>query len=70
MKQALSTNFEIFHKIGAIEKEILGLKLDVLKKLAPAGKKTTSFKGILKDVDVADKDIALAKKSLYSKVRG
>jgi len=70
MKQALSTNFKMFHKLGTIEKEIVDLKLDILKKLAPAGKKTTSFKGVLKSVDVTDEDIAIAKKSLYSKVSG
>ena len=69
MKQTLSTNFEMFHKLGTIEKEIMDLKLDILKKLAPIGKKTTSFKGILKGVDVTDEDISLAKKSLYSKTR-
>lgn len=70
MKQALSTNFKMFHKLGTIEKEIVDLKLDILKKLAPIGKKTTSFKGVLKGVDVSDEDIVLAKKSLYGKVMG
>ena len=69
MKQALSSNFDMFHKLGTIEKEIMDLKLHILKKLTPIGKKSTSFKGILKGMDVSDEEISLAKKSLYSKTR-
>ena len=55
-------------KIEAIEKEVKDLKLSILKKLAPTGKKAVSLKGILKGVEVTDEDINSAKKSLYSKV--
>ncbi|MBI4684167.1 MAG: hypothetical protein HY755_03095 [Nitrospirae bacterium] len=67
MKQAVK-NIDILHKIETIEKEVMGLKLSVLKKLSPTGKKIVSLKGILKGVDVTDKDITSAKQSLYSKV--
>ena len=69
MKQATAkSTVDMLHKIETIEKEVMGLKLSVLKKLIPSGKKTISLKGILKGVDITDKDIASAKKSLYSKI--
>jgi hypothetical protein len=69
MKTAsIKSTADILHKIESIEKEVKVLKLSVLKKLAPSGKKIIKLKGILKDIDITDKDIAAAKKSLYSKV--
>ncbi|OGP73784.1 MAG: hypothetical protein A2V86_01410 [Deltaproteobacteria bacterium RBG_16_49_23] len=59
---------DILHQIENIEKEILDLKLTLLKTLPPAGKKALSFKGILKGVEITEKDIRSAKKSLYSKM--
>ena len=59
---------DMLQKIEAIEKEVKDLKLSILKKLAPTGKKAVSLKGILKSVEVTDEDIHSAKKSLYSKV--
>ena len=67
MKQAGENTAEILHKIEAIEKEILDLKLSVLTKLTSSGKKLVKLKGILKGKTVSDKEIASAKKSLYSK---
>ena len=55
-------------KIEAIEKDVMDLKVSVLKKLAPSGKKVVSLKGILKGVEITDGDINSAKQSLYSKV--
>ena len=43
------------------------LKLSVLKKLAADGKNIISLKGILKGIDITDRDLAAARKSLYSK---
>jgi hypothetical protein len=69
MKQvALRSTADIIHKIETIEKEVMDLKLFVLKKYTPTGKKVVSLKGILKDVNITDEDIASAKKSLYSKI--
>ncbi len=69
MKQeVLNNTVDILHKIETIEKEVKDLKLSVLKKLTPAGKKVISFKGIIKDIDITNRDIASAKKSLYSKI--
>ncbi|MCL5061875.1 MAG: hypothetical protein M0Z70_11455 [Nitrospiraceae bacterium] len=69
MKQATAkSSTDMLHKIETIEKEIMDLKLSVLKKLTPTGKKIVSLKGILKGVDITDEDIASAKRSLYSKV--
>ena len=69
MKQATAKNTaEILHKIETIEKEVLNLKLTVLKKITPSPKKIVSLKGVIKDVDVSDEDIRQAKKSLYSKI--
>ncbi len=68
MKQAIEKSSpDMLHKLETIEKEVMGLKLSILKKLTPTGKKTISLKGILKGVDITDKDIASAKQSLYSK---
>lgn len=68
MKQAaLNDTVDILRKIETIEKEVMGLKLSVLKKVTPTGKKLISLKGIIKSVDVTEGDIASVKKSLYSK---
>ena len=69
MKQAeAKSTVDILHKIETIEKEIKDLKISVLKKLTPSGKKIVKLKGILKGVDISDEDITSAKKSLYSKI--
>jgi hypothetical protein len=59
---------DILYKIRNIEKEIAALKLFVIKKWNPPGKKNVSLKGVLKNVDVTEEDIADAKKSLYSNI--
>jgi len=61
-------NINILQKIGSIEKEIVDLKLSVLKRLTPNGKKVIKLKGILKGVQITDDDICSVKKSLYSKI--
>ena len=58
----------VLAKIGKIEKEVSDLRFIVLSRLAPTGKKTISLKGILKKVKITDADVALAKKSLHSKL--
>ena len=58
---------DIIDKIETIEKEIKDLKLSILKKYTPTGRKVISLKGILKGIDITDEDIESAKKSLYSK---
>jgi len=69
MKQpVLNGAIDMLHKIETIEKEIVDLKLTVLRKLTPTGKKVISLKGILKGVDVTEEDVTSAKKSLYSKI--
>ena len=68
MKQAEdNSTSDILHKIEDIEREIMGLKMSVLKKIMPNGKKIVSLKGILKGVRISENDMAKAKKSLYSK---
>jgi hypothetical protein len=69
MKQAAAhKSTDILSQIEAIEKDVLHLKLSVLKNLAPTGKKTIKLKGILKGIEITDEDILSAQKSLYSKV--
>ena len=69
MKNASAkSTVDILHKIEIIEKEVMGLKLSVLKKLTPTKQNIVSLKGILKGVEISEKDIAAAKKSLYGKV--
>ncbi|OGW25799.1 MAG: hypothetical protein A2X59_12770 [Nitrospirae bacterium GWC2_42_7] len=63
-----STTVEMLHKIEAIEKEVKGLKLTVLKKLTSNGKKVIKLKGIIKGVDITDEDITSVKKTLYSRI--
>ncbi len=68
-KQTITkSTVDMLQKIETIEKEVMDLKVSVLKKLAPSGKKVVSLKGILKGVEITDGDINSAKKSLYSKV--
>ena len=64
---ATESSVAMLHKIEAIEKEVINLKLSVIKKLSPSSKKSATFRGILKGVVITDEDIASAKKSLYSK---
>jgi hypothetical protein len=54
-------------KIVAIEKDVMALKLSIIKKLSPTGKKVLKLKGILIGFDITDKDIDLAKDALYNK---
>ena len=69
MKQVvIKSTVDMLQKIETIEKEVMGLKVSVLRKLAPTGKKVISLKGILKDVDITEEDITSAKKSLHSKI--
>jgi hypothetical protein len=65
---ATKNTVDLLHKIKSIEKEVSSLKLSVLKKLTPNGKKVVSLKGILKGIDISERDIAAAKKSLYDKI--
>jgi len=58
----------MLHKIETIEKDVMNLKISVLKKLTPSGKKIVKLKGILKGVSISDDDIESASKSLYSKI--
>ncbi len=70
MKQTtFNGTVDVLRKIETIEKEVIDLKLSVLKKLTPTGKKVISLKGILKGVDITDEDIVSVKKSLRSKIK-
>ena len=59
----------ILLKIRAVEKDIVDLKLSILKTFAPSHKKNVSLKGIKKGIKINDKDISSAKKSLYSTIK-
>ena len=67
--QATESTVDMLHKIENIEKQVMDLKLSVLKNMSPSEKKVISLKGILKGVNVTEKDISAAKKSLYGKVK-
>ena len=69
MGHALLSNLKALHKLETIEKEVMDLKLSILKNFVPTGKKTTSLRGILKGVDITEADISTAKKSLYGRTR-
>jgi hypothetical protein len=69
MKQMpTETNHDVLTRIESIEKEIMELKLAVLKQRYPSGKRLITLRGIVKGIDISDKDIAFAKKSLNSKM--
>jgi len=55
-------------KVRNLEKQISELKLSLIKSHLPSQKNVVSLKGILKGIDISEKDISEAKKSLYSKV--
>jgi hypothetical protein len=65
---AANSTVDMLHKIETIEKEVMGLKLSVLKKLTPSKQNIISLKGILKGIEISEQDIKAAKKSLYSKI--
>jgi hypothetical protein len=60
--------FDMLQRVENIEKEVMGLKLTLLKNLDPTGKKIISLKGILKGVEITEEDISCEKKSLCSKI--
>jgi hypothetical protein len=66
-----SPNFDkvTLDKILSIEKDVLALKLSVLKKLSPTGKKLAKLKGIISNVDITEEDILSAQRSLYGKAK-
>lgn len=65
---ATKSTVDMLHKIETIEKEVMGLKLSVLKKLTPSKQNIISLKGILRGMEISEKDIKAAKKALYSKI--
>jgi hypothetical protein len=68
MKHASAkSTIAMLHRIETIEKEVMDLKLSVLKKLAPSGQNIISLHGILRGVEITEQDITAAKESLYSK---
>ena len=68
-KIGIKNTADVLTKIKSIEREVMGLKLIVLKKLTPTGQKTISLKGILKGVKITSRDIATARRGLYSKIK-
>jgi hypothetical protein len=69
MKQAVAHDaFELLGKLDAVQKDMTALKLSLLKKLAPSKEKVVKLRGVLKDVDISEMDIADAQKSLYGKI--
>ena len=61
MKQAVAENtVDILHKIETIEKDVMELKLAVLKKVSLSKKKIVKLKGILKGVNITEEDIISA----------
>ena len=62
-----SFNKDLLSKILAIEHDVMALKMSVLNKLAPTGKKVIKLKGILKGNEITEEDIDIAITSLYSK---
>ncbi len=67
-RSAAKSTAEMLQKIENIEKEVMGLKLTLLKNLTPSDKKLISLKGIFKGVVITEEEICSAKKSLYSKI--
>jgi uncharacterized protein YbcI len=59
---------EMLQKIGNIEKEVMGLKLTLLKSPTLSSRKVISLKGILEGFEITEEDISSAIESLYSKI--
>jgi hypothetical protein len=58
MKHAAAKSpIDILDRIATIEKDILTLKLSVLKRFTPTGKNIVKLKGVLKGIEVTDDDI-------------
>jgi hypothetical protein len=63
MKQAVTSNVlsdfskVTLDKILAIEKDVMALKLSVLKKLGPMRQKPLKLKGIISDVEITGEEI-------------
>ncbi len=66
---AAKKSTDILGQIKTMEKDILNLKLSVLKRFASSGKKNIKLQGILKGIDITDKDILAVKKSLNNKTQ-
>jgi len=60
------SGMDVLERINLIEKEVMDLRLFVIKKLSSGGKRIISLKGILKGEEVSEKEITSAQKSLYS----
>jgi hypothetical protein len=56
-------------KIKAVEKDIMDLKLSIIKVFVPPYKKNVSLKGIIKGIKISDKNILAVKKSLFSTIK-
>jgi len=56
-------------KIMTIEREVMELKLFVLRKLGPTRKNIVKLKGIVSDIEITEEDIAVAKSTLYDKIK-
>jgi hypothetical protein len=70
MKRSVSSdtlskfNKATLEKILTIEKEVMELKLFVLRKLEPTGEKIIKLKGLVPNVGITEEDIAFAKSVL------
>ena len=65
MAKAVLTQTKYQEKLGKLEKEILKLKKGASFDFPP---KIISLKGVLKGVDISEKDIETTKKSLFKKL--
>lgn len=70
MKHSAAEDYlHMLHKIEALEKEVLEIKLSLLQETTPAHGKIVKLRGILKGVDITDKEITAAQKKLSGKVK-
>ena len=65
-KTGIPSGTDVLERINLIEKEVMDLRLFVIKKLSSGGKRIISLKGILRGEEVSEKEITSAQKSLYS----
>jgi len=65
-KTGIPSGTDVLERINLLEKEVMDLRLFVIKKLSSGGKRVISLKGILKGEEVSEKEITSAQKSLYS----
>lgn len=58
---------DVLNRIAAIEKDVVALKIAIFKKTVSKRKNLLKLRGILKGEEITEKDVSVAKTSLYAR---